>query len=91
MRTFIAHHKSPINEYDYLAVDNGSRPPPAVCIYEGRMCFIAGVARVSRAKQMRSSFTALTIRFLDDGTAQSIPAGQFNRNAKAAPLPQPQH
>ena len=84
-RLFIAHHKSPINEYDYLAVDNGSREPPAVCLYEGRQCYISGTVR-TRTKKGWSFYNAVVVRFLDDGSTETMGAAQFNRKAKSAPL-----
>ncbi len=86
MRTFIAHHKSPIKEYDYLAVDTGSRPPPAVMLWNGRQCYVTGTARVNRVSQRRSTYTALFLRFLDDDFILRVTATEFNKKAKTAPL-----
>lgn len=88
METFIAHYKSPINEYDYLAVRDGSREPPAVYLYDGRQCYISSIVR-TRVKQGWSFYNAVVVRFLDDGTADTMGAAQFSRKAKSAPLPTP--
>jgi hypothetical protein len=82
----VAHHKSPINEYDYLAVDDGSREPPVVCLYEGRLCYVSGTARV-RVKKGRAFYNAVVVRFLDDGSAQAMGSAAFGKKAKAAPIP----
>lgn len=85
-RLRIAHHKSPINEYDYLAVDDGSREPPAVCLYEGRQCYVSASVR-TRARKGWGYYNAVIVRFLDDGSAQTMGAAQFNKKAKMAPIP----
>jgi len=86
MRTFVAHYSSPINEYDYLAVDNGSREPPAVWLYNGRPCFVSATIRL-RHKKGWSFYNRVIVRFLDDGSAEAMGAAHFSSKAKAAPLP----
>lgn len=81
----IAHYKSPINEYDYVAVDNGAREPLPVAIYDGRPCYISSTVR-TRAKKGWGYYNAVVVRFLDDGSAETMGAAQFNRKAKNPPL-----
>lgn len=83
--TYVAHHKSPINEYDFLAVRQGWNERH-VMVFEGRMCHVAGKVR-TRVKKSWGFFNLYTIRFHDNGECRPIPAGKFNRAAKPAPLP----
>ncbi len=85
MDLIVAHHKSPINEYDYVAVQNGSREPPAAYLYDGRLCYVSGTVR-TRTKPGRGFYNAVIVRFIDGGPSQSMGAAQFSRKAKPAPL-----
>jgi hypothetical protein len=85
MKLRIAHYKSPINEYDYVAVDDGSRDPPRVSLYDGRLCYVSSTVR-TRSKVGRSFYNVFVVRFLDDGSAETMGAAQFDRKAKVAPL-----
>jgi hypothetical protein len=82
--TYIAHHKSPINEYDFLAVRQGWNEMP-VMLFEGRLCHVVATAR-TRVKKGWGYFNSYTVQF-HDGEIRRIPAGQFNKAAKNAPLP----
>ncbi len=88
METFVAHHKSPINEYDYLAVRVGLNATPVVLI-DGRQCYVSGETRVNRARQCRTAYNAIFVRFLDDGSVMRLTGTEFNKRAKNAPLREP--
>lgn len=85
---FIAHHKSPINDYHYLAVRDGSRMPPAVFLIDGRMCYVSGTVR-RQSGPRRFFYNVAIVRYLDDGSSELMPAGQFNKRAKSPPAELP--
>lgn len=82
----VCHYKSPINDYRYLAVDDGSREPPAVYLYDGRQCYIEGHTR-TRTRIGRAFYNAVVVRFLDNGSALNLGLAQFEKKARPAPLP----
>lgn len=75
-------------EYRALCVDTGARPPPQVAEIEGRRCYPTGHAHVSRRLQGRTSYTAMFVRWLDDGSTGRFTATEWARKAKT-PRPQP--
>ena len=83
--TYVAHHKSPINEYDFLAIRQGWNEKP-VMVFEGRLCHVAAMARTRRDKHW-SAFNVYVVVFHDTGESVTMPAGKFNKAAKNAPLP----
>jgi hypothetical protein len=86
MRTLhLAHHKSPINEYDFVAVRLGFVSVP-VAMYEGRPCFVQSESRVRHTNKAHGFYNRLLVEFLDNGESVSMGAGQFNKKAKTAPL-----
>lgn len=80
MHTFPGNAVCP--SYEALAVLYGRNWYP-VYSYEGRDCFVVGSQRISRRAVGRTSYNSYSVHFLD-GSMEQVPAGKFNRTARAA-------
>jgi len=71
--------------YKALVVDVGLTRQPVVS-YNGRLGYIATSGR-ARQKKGWGYYNFVVLHYLDDNSSEAIPAGKFNRAAKAPAIP----
>lgn len=66
--------------YETLCADLPGKAMPIVS-YNGRACFVVAQGR-TRVKVGYRFYNYLVVRFVDDGSSMSIPAGQFAKGCR---------